>query len=66
VLPATELRSQAESEYLALAVSRWKEAVGWQRWQEQRGGPDRFRHFTMFFDDVGSIDVVSARCEVKA
>ena len=65
VLEATEIREQQESEYLRLVVGRWNEAVGWQQWQKERGGPDRFRHFTAFFDDAGSLDVVSARCDIK-
>jgi hypothetical protein len=65
VLKPNAIREQQESEYLRLAVDRWNEAVGWQQWQKDRGGSDRFRHLTAFFDDTGSLDVVCGRCDIK-
>jgi hypothetical protein len=63
VLPPTEIRVLDQSEYLVHVRRRWETAVGWQDWQQQQGGADRFRHFTIYFDDVGSLDVVAASCQ---
>lgn len=52
ILDAYELRSKAASEWLSEVVSRWNESVGWQNWQQQCGGPARFKHFTLYFDDA--------------
>jgi hypothetical protein len=64
VLPATEVRVLEQSEYLDGVKGRWDGAVGWQEWQQKQGGRGRFRHFTVYFDDAGSIDVVASRCHI--
>jgi len=65
VLAATEVRVLEKSDYLDEIKGRWNEAVGWQEWQQKQGGSDRFRHFTIYFDDAGSLDVVAAKCHVE-
>jgi len=62
VVGAMEVREQDASSYLAEVVKRWDQAVGWQSWQQEQGGSRRFKHHTMFFDDAGSLDVISAAC----
>jgi len=64
VLAATEVRVLEKSDYLDEIKSLWNESVGWQEWQKEQGGSDRFRHFTIYFDDAGSLDVVAARCHI--
>lgn len=61
---AREIRSVAQSLLLSDVLKRWGEAVGWQEWQQKQGGESRFRHFTIFFDDVGCVDVIAAVCEI--
>ena len=61
VLPSTEIRVLDSSGYLDSARLRWSKSVGWQDWQKEMGGASRYRHFTLFFDDAGSLDVVAAR-----
>lgn len=65
VLPATEIRTQETSAFLGSVRTRWDEAVGWQEWQEKRGGASRFKHFTVYFDDAGCLDVVASGCQVQ-
>ena len=65
VLPATEIRVLEQSEYLERVATRWDEAVGWQERQQEQGGRGRFRHFTVYFDDAGSLDVVAAKCQAE-
>lgn len=64
VLPATEIRVLEQSEYLDGVRSKWHEAVGWEEWQQSQGGSGRFRHFTIYFDDAGSLDVIASKCTV--
>ena len=64
ILEAQGMRSQGKSPRLTEVIRLWEESVGWQEWQQHQGGASRFRHFTIFFDDVGCIDVVAASCEV--
>jgi hypothetical protein len=64
VLSATEVRTLNQSEYLDLVRSRWDHAVGWQDWQQKKGGATRFKHFTVYFDDVGCLDVIASDCRV--
>ena len=65
VLSATEIRRQDGSELLASVIPRWKERFGSQAWQQEKGGSDRFSHFTVFFDDAGAVDVVASACDVR-
>ncbi len=65
VLAATEVRVLEKSDYLDKIKILWNESVGWQEWQEKRGGFDRFRHFTIYFDDAGSLDVVAEKCHIE-
>jgi len=62
VVDATEVRVLTTSQRLTTMLERWQEAVGWQEWQQKQGGSARYKHFTMFFDDAGCIDVIAARC----
>lgn len=64
VLPPTEVRVLEESDYLGEVRGRWNDAVGWHDWQKEQGGARRFRHFTVYFDDAGSLDVIAAKCHV--
>ncbi len=66
ILPPTEVRVLDQSEYLDRIRSVWDERVGWQEWQKKQGGSSRFKHFTVYFDDAGSLDVIAARCSVDS
>jgi hypothetical protein len=65
VIGCKEIRSQADSPLLKDAINQWQETVGWQDWQQARGGADRFRHFTIWFDDAASLNVVASACQVE-
>lgn len=62
VVGATEVRVRTTSHRLTTMLERWQQAVGWQEWQQKQGGSARYKHFTMFFDDAGCIDVIAAAC----
>lgn len=64
IIGADEIRSTAQSPLLAEVLKRWSESVGWQDWHQKQGGTSRFKHFTIFFDDVGCVNVIAATCNV--
>jgi len=51
--------------WLSDLVTTWQASVGWQDWQQQRGGASRFKHFRVYFDDVGVLDVAAERVEIE-
>jgi hypothetical protein len=60
VLPPTEMLCLHHSKRLGAVVSVWHESVGTQEFQAIRGGPERFRHYKLYFDDAGCIEVVAS------
>lgn len=53
------------STWLAGLLTVWQEAVGWQQWQQQQGGAQRFQHFRVFFDDAGCVEVIARSCKIE-
>lgn len=49
-----------KSNWLTEVLDRWKKSVGWQSYQLELGGEDRFSHYVISFDDVGVIEVISS------
>jgi len=66
LIGSTEIRCQARSNYLKSVILKWQESVGWQDWQQEKGGAERFKHFTIYFDDSASLNVVASACRVDA
>jgi hypothetical protein len=66
VIGWNEIKCLKESPFLAEMLSKWQEAVGWQDFHKNKGGPGRFKHFKMFFDDVACINVIAASCTVES
>lgn len=62
IVSSTEVAQLNDSTLLRDTIARWQESVGWQEWQTKQGGMARFKHFKMFFDEAGCIDVVAAAC----
>ena len=62
IVGSHEIRVQRESALLRATLERWQEAVGWQDWQAAKGGAERFRHFSLWFDDASSLDIVASSC----
>lgn len=65
VLDSTEVRALDESKYLDPVRSRWDEAFGWQDWQLKLGGANRFKHFTVYFDDAASLNIIASSCQIE-
>lgn len=66
VIGSREIRCLCDSEFLSELMLSWKLVLGSDEYQRQLGGEARFKHFTMYFDDAGVINVVAARCRIGA
>ena len=66
VLAPSEIRVQSDSLYLRLVTERWSESVGNHGWQLSMGGRGRFLHYTIYFDDACSLNVVASACEASS
>src|SRR6266436_542542 len=53
IIEATEIKAIENSAWLFEVLKLWQESVGWQEWQQSLGGAARFKHYTLFFDEVG-------------
>ena len=60
-----EVRVNRESQWLSEVLTRWSESVGWQEYQSRMGGPKRFIHYQVYFDDVCGVQVIAASCEIE-
>src|SRR5437764_7065001 len=65
IISATEIRAVEDSTWLFNVLKLWQESVGWQEWQQKLGGPRRFKHYTAFFDEAGSMNVVASDCNIS-
>lgn len=65
VAPCRELRVSTDSERLIGVVALWEARVGGHDWQRRQGGRERFRHFSLYFDDSACVDVVAASARVS-
>lgn len=59
-----KIRSQDKSCFLVGKTSLWQERYGWQEFQKNKGGKKRFRHFTIYFDDAGCINIIASKCTI--
>lgn len=66
VLAANEIRAQQWSKYMHSIVSLWEERYGKEAWHQEEVGQLAFKHFTVYFDDAGCLDVVSAQCLIDS
>jgi hypothetical protein len=65
LVPSNQIRCLRESILLSEVLNRWSEAVGWQEHQKRLGGESRFMHYQIYFDDVCSVQVIAATCEIE-
>ncbi len=63
--PAREMVEYTDTPWLREALDIWDSLVGWHKFQQQRGGRSRFRHYVINFEDVGALQVICSRAEVK-
>ena len=58
---ATEMRVRDASQRLTTVLERWQVTLGSHEWQQKQGGAARYRHFSIWFDDAGCIDVIASK-----
>jgi len=64
VIASDVVEVRKESSWLTQIVARWKIAVGWQQYQQDLGGEERFKHYVVYFDDVCAVQVIAATCAI--
>jgi hypothetical protein len=64
VISPQQVRCLSESNLLREILDPLRQSSIWLDWQKKKGGVERFKHFTMFFDDVGCLNVVGSSCNI--
>jgi len=64
ILGPKEMLCLDSSDRLTALLTRWQDSVGWQERNAKQGGSERFKHFKLFFDDVGCVDVVAGSVRI--
>jgi len=64
IVNPAEIRCLSRSDRLSTILALWQTSVGGGEWQRKQGGAERFKHFTMWFDDAACVDIVAAACQV--
>lgn len=64
ILPARTIRCQTQSGFLAEIMESWCSTLGEAAKGSDGSGPSQFQHFTIYFDDSASINVVAASARV--
>ena len=64
LIESKAVRCLDSSPLLADIVSTWQESVGWQEWQKNNVA-NKIRHYTLYFDGAGCLDVVGVGCLVE-
>lgn len=60
ILPSRELLCLSKSDRLSGILDLWMKSVGWQEFQIEKGGERRFKHFRLYFDDAGCVDIIAS------
>jgi hypothetical protein len=60
ILSSEGVRSLQESELLSEILGPLDVPSVWEELEAKKGGPARFRHYTIFFDDSGCVDVIAS------
>lgn len=65
--PYLDFRKMAEfdtSPWLLRKLDKWDVSVGWQKFQIDKGGRSRFRHYMIYFDDQGILEVIGSSYQI--
>ena len=65
ILRFDSMRASADSAWLTELLDRWDRLVEWRQYQEELGGRKRFRHYRVYFDELGCLDVVASSVEFE-
>lgn len=60
-----EVRSLQKSRFLDSVLETWASRSGTTEHDATQAGESRYRHFTVWFDDIAAIDVVAASCRAE-
>lgn len=65
IVSSRKMRCLSKSPVLDELLKQWMVSLGWERRQQERGGAARFKHFTIWFDNTGTVNVVAARVSIE-
>jgi hypothetical protein len=65
VVGSSHLVRYSDSAWLGRIRGLWSAAVGWQEYEQSKGGADRFGHFRLYFDDAACIEVIAAALSIN-
>jgi hypothetical protein len=60
LLPFTQMLCLRKSDRLSAILELWRKSVGWQEFQTRNGGEERFRHYKLYFDNAGGLDIIAS------
>ena|SRR5215208_4972098 len=66
ILESQTIQSYSATDWLSEIQGLWKEAVGWQEWQNKQGGEKRFKQYRIFFDNAGCLDVIASSFDAES
>lgn len=58
------IRCLDASPLLTEIITAWQKSVGWQEWQKKNVA-NKIRHYTLYFDDAGCLNVVGTECVIE-
>lgn len=56
-----QIISTQNSKLWSTVIARWEKRVGWHKFQKEQGGKERFKHYKIYFDDAGCVDVIASK-----
>ena len=60
ILCPTEMLCLCKSDRLNFILQLWQKSVGWQEQDLRKLGVERFKHYKMYFDDSGCVEVIAS------
>jgi hypothetical protein len=60
-----KLVCKSESLWRSQIIQRWEESYGDHAYQKELGGSVRFKHYNVYFDHHGAVDVIASGFEIE-
>src|SRR5216684_3402947 len=60
-----KLVCDTESAWRTQIIQRWEESYGDHAYQKELGGSARFKHYNIYFDHHGAVDVIASGFEIE-
>jgi len=64
VVAPSYIARYTESAWLSRTRELWSASVGWQKYEQSKGGAERFSHYRLYFDDAACIQLIAAALRI--